>query len=371
MSVAPLPNEKELISNIPFKYKAIETYNFSIKENKYLLKISYNDDQLYFYVLEENSFLQNEFSLCQNYEQLKLVDKYFSLFENIEEIFNSLKRIISNKNLTLMKENKNVKLQIYNSLTNKNFNICLPQKEKDLNSTINILTKKVIDLENELKIVKNENNNLNKKMLGYEDIIKNLEKNFNEKLKELENKIIEKNEINKNKNSFDLFKNSSIVKSEDTDLILSWFDKKPSNFNLLLDSKIDGDSNSTFKEKCFNKSPTMVFVKTTDNLRFGGFTSVTWPEKNYKKDANSFLFSLDKKKKYKIKENQKENAIYYCQNISFCFGSGCDLYINDKCTLKDDNQVGDGSYDLPSECELNNGKKMFKVLNYEVYCVEF
>ena len=52
MSVAPLPNEKELISNIPFKYKAIETYNFSIKENKYLLIISYNDDQLYFYVLE-------------------------------------------------------------------------------------------------------------------------------------------------------------------------------------------------------------------------------------------------------------------------------------------------------------------------------
>ena len=119
-----------------------------------------------------------------------------------------------------MKENKIVKLQIYNSLTNKNFNICLPQKEKDLNSTINILTKKVIDLENELKIVKNENNNLNKKMLRYEDIIKNLEKNFNEKLKELENKIIE-NEINKNKNSFDLFKNSSIVKSEDADLILS------------------------------------------------------------------------------------------------------------------------------------------------------
>ena len=69
-----------------------------------------------------------------------------------------------------------VKLQIYNSLTNKNFNICLPEKEKDINNTINILTKKVTDLENELKIVKSENKDLKNKMLRYEDIIKNMEK---------------------------------------------------------------------------------------------------------------------------------------------------------------------------------------------------
>ena len=370
MSEAPLPSEKEIKSNIPFKFKAVETYNFSIKDNKYILKISYNDAHLYFHVLEENSLLQNEFSLCENYEQLKLIDKYFCLFENIEEIFNSLKRIIADKNLTLIKEDKMVKLQIYNSLTNKNFNICLPQKEKDVNNVINILTKKVTNLENELKFVKNENIELNKKMLKYEDIIKNLEINFNYKLNQLENKINE-NKIRQNNNSFDLFKNSSIVKSEDIEVILSWFDKKPNKFNLLLDSKKDGDLNITFKEKCFNKSPTMVFVKTTDNLRFGGFTSVTWPEDGNKKDEESFLFSLDKKKKYKIKENQKENAIYYYQNSCFCFGSGCDLYINNKCTIANDNQVGNGSYDLPSECELNNGKKKFKVLNYEVYYVEF
>jgi hypothetical protein len=198
MSVAPLPSKDEIKSNSPFKYKAIEIYNFTIKENKYLLKISYNDEQLYFYVIEENSLFQNEFSLCKNYDQLKLIDKFFCLFENIEEIFNSLKRIISDNNLKLIKENKMVKLQIYNSLTNKIFNICLPQKEKDINNTINLLTKKVIDLENELiiakndlKIVKNENNDLREKMLKYEDIIKNLEKNFNDKLKQLENKIIE------------------------------------------------------------------------------------------------------------------------------------------------------------------------------------
>jgi hypothetical protein len=152
---------------------------------------------------------------------------------------------------------------------------------------------------------------------------------------------------------------------------LSWFDKKPIKFNLLLDSKIHGDSNLTFKEKCFNKSPTMIFVKTTDNFRFGGYTSVTWPLHDKKKDEKSFLFSIDKKRKYKIKESEKEYAIYFYQDLSFSFGSGCDLYIYDQCTLKDNNEVGNSTYDLPSKYELNDGKRNFKVLSYEVYCVEF
>ena len=40
----------------------------------------------------------------------------------------------------------------------------------------------------------------------------------------------------------------------------------------------------------------MVFIKTTENLRFGGYTSVSWPDEDYGTDDKSFLFSLDKKK---------------------------------------------------------------------------
>ena len=131
-------------------------------------------------------------------------------------------------------------------------------------------------------------------------------------------KNIPKNILSTNSNQ--MFKNSNIVKQEEIDLILSWFDKKPKKFNLLLDSKIDGDLNSTFYEKCKCKHPTMLFVKTTDNLRFRCFTNVSWPESGYNWDDKSFLFSLDKRKKYNI--IKKKKAIYYYKNICFCFGSG-------------------------------------------------
>ena len=111
----------------------------------------------------------------------------------------------------------------------------------------------------------------------------------------------------------------------------------------------------------------MVFVKTTENLRFGGFTSVSWPKSGFIWDDSSFLFSLDKRKKYNIK--QKNKAIHYSK-YDFCFGSGCDLYISDHCT-KIENYVGNGSYDVPSEYELNNGKRNFFVSNYEVYHIEY
>ena len=79
-----------------------------------------------------------------------------------------------------------------------------------------------------------------------------------------------------------MLKNSNIVQSDEIDLILSWFEKKPISFNLLLDSNIDGDSMNAFYNKCENKYPTIIFIKTTENLRIGGYTNVIWPKKEQK-----------------------------------------------------------------------------------------
>ena len=57
-----------------------------------------------------------------------------------------------------------------------------------------------------------------------------------------------------------------------------------------MDARIYGDSNSTFYEKCGKKYPIMIFITTTDEYRFGGYTSEMWPEASYKKDDKSFLF---------------------------------------------------------------------------------
>ena len=59
-------------------------------------------------------------------------------------------------------------------------------------------------------------------------------------------------------------KNSNIITPEEQDLILNWFEKKSIKFNLLLDTKINGDSISTFSDKYIKKCPISIFIKTTN-----------------------------------------------------------------------------------------------------------
>ena len=94
---------------------------------------------------------------------------------------------------------------------------------------------------------------------------------------------------------------SSIVKKDDIPLILSWMPKKVKNFELLYDSIKDGSNAGAFHKKCDTKKPTITFVKTKKNRRFGGYTEKTWNESNgkYIIDENAFLFSIDEKEKNK------------------------------------------------------------------------
>ena len=166
-----------------------------------------------------------------------------------------------------------------------------------------------------------------------------------------------------------MFKNSNIVQSDEIDLILSWFEKKPISFNLLLDSKIDGDSMNAFYNKCGNKYPTMIFIKTTENLRIGGYTNEIWPKSGTKRDENSFVFSLNNKKKYKIINPEK--AIGVSQNEWFSFGYGNDLWLYNNC-FKSGGGTCQTYYDIPTSYELNGGKDFrFTVSIYEVYHVQY
>ena len=187
MSTPPLAFEQQMNNNLEIKFKSMEIFYFYIEEKRFLLKLSYNNEILCFNVLEDKLLSLKEYILYQNYAELKKIDKFFFLFENIEEIFNSLKRLISEKNLTLLKEEDEIKIQIKNSLTNKHFEIKIPQKEKNSNNKIDILfnciislNKTVNDLENQIKDIKNENINLKNKLNISNNNNKELENKFNE-----------------------------------------------------------------------------------------------------------------------------------------------------------------------------------------------
>ena len=94
----------------------------------------------------------------------------------------------------------------------------------------------------------------------------------------------------------------------------------PNNVELLLNANIDNNFWYSFFSNCGNKPNTMIFIKTTDNVRLGGFTSAIWPTEGTAKDKDSFIFSLNERQKYKV--INQENAIGSRNGGWISFGNG-------------------------------------------------
>ena len=91
------------------------------------------------------------------------------------------------------------------------------------------------------------------------------------------------------------------------------FSKKPF-FKLIYSATRDGSYPKDFHRKCDNKGPTITLIKTNDNRKFGGYISKNRQYGNEnevsEKDKNAFIFTINKRKKYNIK-NENTNAFSY------------------------------------------------------------
>ena len=349
--------ETPLLSKNEIKFSISES--FTIKgnnENNIRLKISYNEKIIFFEAEEENVFPKQEFNLYQSLEQLTKIDKYFRQFDELKEVFEFFKAIISKNNLSVVKEENKMKLKLSNPLINKDIIINLTLKAKDIKSEVESLIPYI--------------NSLNKKIDSLENQIKDMKIEFDNKLKDM------KAELDEIKNKFEnkipnLFQGSQIIDDNDKNIIMSWFDKKIISTELLLNAEINDNFLQAFFSKCINRKNTMIFIRTTDNLRFGGFTSVIWPTSGNSSDKESFVFSLTNRQKYKILNADRALEVFEGSWISF--GPGMDLYLHNRlktiggATIK-------SSYDIPSNKNgfyLNGGKDNFKLSNCEIYQINF
>lgn len=344
--------EKSMIFD---KKEIFNIVNNGNNETEKKLKISYNNKIIYFEI-EEGNIPKNEFTLYQNLEELKKINNYFKQFDNIKDVFESIKILIKDKNVSIIKEEKKSTIKIFNPTVNKTIYIKIPLKQKDIKSEIESLEDYIVQL--------------NDKVNKLETQIKEMKTDFENKLQNIEKKNQE--EINNIKKELDnlkaenrMFKCSNIIDSNEEELILSWFDDKPVSFDLLLDVEINDNFLEEFFEKCENKSPTMIFIKTTENLRFGGFTNAFWPREGEARDEESFIFSLTKREKYSVKD--PNNAIGVFKNSLISFGNGNDLYLQN--CLKSSGGGCHSFYYNINVNDLNGGKEVFHLLNCEVYQV--
>ena len=236
--------------------------------------------------IKEITFVINE--ITKNYSEK--INELFSIMSNIKQKMKELKENIKNDEIKILKEEnqilkediKNLKEEIKNMKEN-NF-----QEMKDLKEEL----KKEINKQ----INENKEKEMNKTNENKEKEIKELKKEGYEKeiIQNLDSLII------KDKDIYNIRLKKWICPNKIIEI-------KPL---LLYRLSRDGNNYEIFHKNCDNKGPTLILIKTKEELIIGGFTLLNWDSNSkWKKDNNTFIFSLTQNKKY-IKKENNSNSIY-------------------------------------------------------------
>ena len=337
-------------------YLDIKKEEIKILDNIPLI-ISNDGNFLKFKATIQDDFFKKEYELVVSLEQLKEMNNYFKVFKDLNEVYYSLINEYKNRRISFTINESEIKIKILNIILSSEFEIFIPRIESltNISEIYNIL----LEMQKRIKNLESENKNL-----------KNQVEENKSRINFLENylKIYSSTSVNASisSNNSHFFKGSNIINNEkDINLLIDFFPKKPSNTLILFNSLIHGDTIQQFHSKIANKTPTLIIIKTQKDRIFGGYTTHIWNEKNNDifKDENAFVFSLDNKKKYKIKNIS--NAIVE-RETHIQFGTCCFRITNN--FTKKENLEEDCDYETNEYCL--SGENNYIIKNFEVFLIE-
>ncbi|XP_068760882.1 uncharacterized protein [Montipora capricornis] len=134
------------------------------------------------------------------------------------------------------------------------------------------------------------------------------------------------------------FQESTILSTEHRQTLIGWLKSTLASashdYVLIYRASRDGWAAANFHKCCDRKGPTVIVGKNGNNI-FGGYTEVQWESLSigiYKKDPNSFLFSLVNPSglnftKMSLIPEKMNHAIYCSSSHGPIFGAGHDLRI--------------------------------------------
>ena len=371
-------------SNISFRLLSNNNKSYKLEMNVENNKLNFNCSS---YINSDKKKINQSYSI----EEFQIINEFFSLYYNINEIYDVLKDLFNNSkkfdnNFPSIEENEKEnkfdiillsnlgkihfikiplisKIEIENIKTNEKILDEIEEDVKHFDSFINLFEKNKKEISN-LKI---ENKNLKTQI----EMNKNNDNIDKEKQKKIENLSVTKNNFHTeefiSKNKMDIIKNW---------IINSSFDYKNKNFefSLIYKASNDGDSAINFHNKVDGNGPIIIIIKTVDNKIIGGYTSKPWSNGNHNNnhiqyDSDAFLFTFETLKMYKI--NKSSYACLHFPNEGPIFGSSYELFISDKCLHNKKSFVnGDGNcFNIYDKLNLLNNpqKTNFQVLDYEVH----
>ncbi len=336
--------------------------DYEIDECK--LKISLNQELIFISVEGiEDSPMKKIFNRYLNLEQFKSIDNYFIQFDSLSDIYESFDELINMKKISLIKEEKNIKIKIINPiLKKKEFFINISMKETNIQDEIDGIISYINKLEQKINLIEKKMKEYDSKFAIYEEKISDLEK-----------------KIKKPGILLNIYSN---ILSKDKKI--DFLDNELRNslggeiqYNLLYRATRDGPKTSDFNNKCSGKNNQLIILKTIKGLIFGGFTGRGFQNTDQKRinDDSVFLFSFDNQKIYKIKKGS--DALYEDAPDGYgIFFGKCDgnnpIYLgrlnNDM--LQNNSYTcnkGNSEFKFTKDYELNNGEKCFNLLEIEVF----
>ena len=353
------------------------TGKLTILIDKKELKITFSCSNQIIPINYENSYKKSE---------LLQLSKYFSKFNNMSDICNTISILISEEKYSLTKVNEGSTNKLiltllpdpmedpFGNQIEISFNLPLIKISSD--SLVKNLYEVIANMSSQInslneKVKKLESDHVSQKQIS--DSNKNMEK-LTVKLNKYNSLTVDLNQDNKFLDRAKvLMSNNILFGNEEKNLFKNWINKGNIKISMIYKATVDSDFANAFHTKCDNHSPTITLVKTDQGLRFGGYTTKTWNcDIDCKDDNDAFLFSLDRKKKYNVKKGT-ECAIYCNSEYGPTFGEGFDLCLCD-------NYMGvNGSYSYfpvsygkgSSANELTGKNFNFRIADVEVYQVEF
>ena len=310
--------------NTPKANDEIPKKTFTIKSDKdrsFSLSLQNKKSSIYIYGATQTEIQKNEFEKDFSLKDLK-ENKYLSLLDSIDEIYDEIINFISTKTseVKIKEEQNTIIINIpTGGLKIKEILLTLIEKEKDEKQQIN-------DLFNVIYSLKQENNDLKSNMKKLEERIKYLESFINDinSWKEYKEKF-DKKEKEKKENKLIRNLNSQVIgENEKYNMCLkNWI-----NPNLKIKAELlyrlsrDGKEYQTFHNLCDNKGATLTIFRLIDGNILGGYTTKDWDNsQNWKQDQNAFLFSLTENVKCITNSNYSYNAIYAHNSYGPYFGA--------------------------------------------------
>ena len=352
-----------------------QTVEFELKKDKYKLTISNNSNKIQFKLEDLLSMKKNEYLLQTSLKELQKINRFFLLFQNLEEVNKSLIKLVITNNINISKQAEQCQFIIQNPINDEEFSIELEKiksnskdvDEEEVKDSIPLLA----ELRKKIENLEKSNQDMEKRVEFLEEQLKNGNNIVTtpKALRSAKKKVEEEDEEEPINDNIQIFK-SSLISKKDEKVIRGFIGGQILSAELIFDTATDGDSIDAFKKKITNQSPTLFIIKTDFGQIFGAYATSIWIENKYIADYKSFVYTINPNKKYNVimpkfglyGYNKKEN-------IMFQFGSVC-FQIKGNCTSDRVNLARGSSYEK-GFLEFIPGDHKFRVSRLEIFKVNF